>query len=103
MPPKEANLDLPMLVCGFQRLMFRDEAFLQTVAQRLLKKKILRKMNNWGVCALAWAWPDYGDDIQVGDLRSVREVINAQLTRRKLRSVDVERSIKGPSRWMDEQ
>jgi len=103
MPQKEASLDLPMLISGFQRLMYQDENLLRCVAERLLKRNMLRRtMNDWGLCALAWAWPDVGDDLLTGSVRSVREVLDLQLERKKLTSRDVERSVKGPSRWRSE-
>lgn len=103
MSQKGATLDLPMLVCGFQRLTFRDTALIQAAAERLRKRNMIRKMNDWGLCALAWAWPDRGDDIFVGTVRSIRDVIDAQLARKQhVSRTDVERSVRGPSRWQTE-
>jgi len=93
---KAATLDVPMIVCALTRLQAQEDRMLEAVASRLLQPRTLRKMNDWGLCALAWSWPDH--DIK-GKVKSVRETLQAQVVKRKLTSSQIERSWLGPTEW----
>merc|ERR1719310_704291 len=57
MKMKQATYDLPLIICGMRRLQFDHDDFMKVATDRLVKKRTIKLMNNWGVCALLWSWP----------------------------------------------
>ncbi|CAJ1397297.1 unnamed protein product [Effrenium voratum] len=92
--PAGAELDLPSVLCAFARLTALGRADMLGVAAKKLTP-MLRKINNWGLCATLWSYQqlDRGDDFL-----TFRQCMESEVARRRL-SNDVERSRLGPEAW----
>lgn len=96
---KEAAVDLPQIVCGFVRLAIRHVPLLDAVEARISrskrgkKSKVLKRMNDWAVAALLWAWP------REGHYQKFRAVLEQEATARKISNEKVEKSWQGPQGW----
>ncbi|CAE7573515.1 unnamed protein product [Symbiodinium natans] len=100
---KEAQMDLPMIVMSLTRLGFKDlqmNRLLDVVAERLQQTRFLKKMPDWSLAALFWAWP------QDGSLRGVRNMqellqpeVEERIRKKKFDSRMLERSWMGPAEW----
>ena len=93
--PRAAELDLPSVLFAFARLNAEgDDDMLDVAAEKLAP--ILPRINDWGLCALAWSYSqlDAGDNFF-----SFRQSLNAEVARRDFSEQDVEQSRLGPNRW----
>mmetsp|Transcript_61901 Transcript_61901/g.144060 ORF Transcript_61901/g.144060 Transcript_61901/m.144060 type:complete len:329 (-) Transcript_61901:109-1095(-) len=99
MTRKEVRVDLPMCLCALARLQCDDAELITAAAPVLMMRKVLKSMKDWGIAALAWSWPDARDGNLFGVVARVRDVLNSQMTKRKLTPADLERAPLGPVAW----
>ncbi|CAE7917844.1 UVR8 [Symbiodinium necroappetens] len=100
---KEAHQDLPMIVMSLTRLGYKDmqmNLLLDAVADRLQKTRMLKKMPDWSLAALFWAWPQDGS---LDGVRNMQELLAPEVQQRmrknKFTSRMLERSWMGPAEW----
>ncbi|CAE7686980.1 UVR8, partial [Symbiodinium microadriaticum] len=100
---KEAHQDLPMIVMSLTCLGYKDmqmNLLLDAVADRLQKTRMLKKMPDWSLAALFWAWPQDGS---LDGVRNMQELLAPEVQQRmrknKFTSRMLERSWMGPAEW----
>eukprot|EP00439_Symbiodinium_sp_Y106_P022032 s4543_g2.t1 len=98
---KEAHQDLPMIVMSLTRLGYKDvqmNLLLDAVADRLQKTRMLKKMPDWSLAALFWAWPQDGS---LEGVRNMQELlapeVQQRMQKKKFTSRMLERSWMGPA------
>jgi len=96
--PRSACLDLPMVICAFARLQYRHPRFTPVAAESLLAKKRIKKVNNWGICALVWSMAG-PDEVSPSEKRLAHK-LRDQIIKRRLTNRQIERSWMGPQEWM---
>lgn len=99
MSDKSADLDLPQLALAFAKLEIRHPQLMDAVAKRT--SVILRKMNPWGLCALAWSCKRVAAMGHVPGTESFRSQLADELADRCFTPDDVQRSQLGPEVWED--
>ena len=93
--PAGAQLDLPSVLCSFGRLKAIGHEDMLAVAANKLSPMISR-INDWGLCALAWSYQQLDVDDSFLDFR---QGLQEEVARRHLSETSLERSRLGPENW----
>jgi len=91
---KAADFDLPQIACSFAKLGIHHGTMLQAISHRILP--MLHRVNDWGLCALAWSFTEMDRDDRFVDFK---QKLQAEVARRRLSTSDVKRSQNGPEAW----
>jgi len=97
MTERQIELDFPEVALAFARLQIHHRPLIKTIASRCQKPGMLRKMHEWGLCALTWSYTDGFPDAEFSEFR---KSLRAEVARRGTISEEmISRSQLGPDEW----
>jgi len=93
------TVELPVITCALAKQQIDNHALIEAAAIHLKRKGVLRHMSAWGVCALSWFWPNLSEKDHSGNVREVANLLDMQITVRKLSTRKVATAYLGPKDW----
>jgi len=94
---RQLVLDFPEVALALAKLQIHHQPLIKTIAARCQKPDMLRKMNDWGLCALTWSYTDGFPDAEFSEFR---KSLRAEIARRGTISEEmILRSQLGPDEW----
>jgi len=94
MQDKAAMLDIPEIICAFAKLGMRHRGMMSAFSTRM--SPLLPRLNDWGLCALAWSYDELDS---AGHFADFRRHLWAEAKRRRISPERVESSQLGPGAW----